>query len=233
MPKAPNNTAKTDADRARVATATASQRERLAAATAMLQRAGTPLSVRALAKAAQVDAALAGVYLRLVRAGAQPVEHPPARGAGRAQATVVAAGDARGPGRADALVDQIRAARDLDALAATANEASACLAGGVIDPNTARALRALLEEQRQALVAARNAPPAAPTGELLATPDAAELVAAYESLVNGRRRRDVLAFAMAQAAEDARDFPGDATPDVVRAKLAELGLDAFGEPSDA
>lgn len=202
-------------------------RERVRNAIAALERAGAALSVRAVRAAAQVDNHPAGLLLRLHRDGALP---PISQPWGRVTAAVVARPAAQAGGQsAPDLVAAVRAARDLESLAAVANEANANLAAGQIDPNTARAIKSLLEEQRQALVAARDAPPAVPTGELLATPDASELVALYEGIVNGKRRAAVVDCARQHALEDARDFPGDSTPERVRERLAELGLDAFGD----
>jgi hypothetical protein len=125
----------------------------------------------------------------------------------------------------------IREAVSFESLGKLSGEVAARVAAGMISPAQGRTIHGLITERRRNLLDAQDAPKATTTGEILATPDAAELVALYESLINGKRRQAVVAFVRQQALEDALDFPSDAAPEEIRAKLEELGLNAFGDPA--
>jgi hypothetical protein len=67
--------------------------------------------------------------------------------------------------------------------------------------------------------------------EIYATQQGAELLEVYEGIINGKRRDFLLSLVKEAAAADTIDFPTwmREDPEAMKQKLAELGLNAWGE----
>lgn len=130
------------------------------------------------------------------------------------------------------LGDRIREARTLEALGEVTSEVAALLAEGAIKPERATALRQLISEkheQLQRLEGNRDDPLGGRV--LLCTAEVEPLVRMFEALVNGWRRRWLLAAAEAHVAQDLVEFPEGIATEAARRALAALGLDEAGDPA--
>jgi hypothetical protein len=128
------------------------------------------------------------------------------------------------------LDEKVRAARTASDLAEIAVEITALSAAGAITPARSHALRQLVAETRHSLSARERKADERGDGRLvLATEDACALVAKFDTLVNGWRRRWLLEALELHLAEDEKEFPGFDGGDL-EAWLAQFGLDLSGDP---
>lgn len=128
------------------------------------------------------------------------------------------------------LDEKVRAAKTASDLAQIAVEVTALSSAGAITPARSHALRQLLAETRHNLSARERRADERGDGRLvLATEDACALVAKFDTLVNGWRRRWLLEALELHLAEDEKEFPGFDGGDL-EAWLAQYGLDLRGDP---
>lgn len=126
------------------------------------------------------------------------------------------------------LGDRIRRCQTPEDVMNVVKEAAALVAEAKIRGTQATALKAMFIPLQEA--AETYATHQASEKQLLCTEEAVGLVQLFETIVNGKRRAAILAFAASEAAADAKDFPNPVDGHAVNKRLAELGLDAFGEP---
>ncbi len=189
------------------------QRERIRLALGALTRAGSSITVRALRRAAQVGSREAELVARLHRLGRlPPLDQPWSAGPSAPASTAAPAAPPRPPGQpiepppprrreeppqreplSQEFLDAIRSARDLDGLARVTNEVAVLLAEDKLEPNTARALRDLIQEQRRGLIEAAKHAEVDEEGALIpCTEEGAELVRAFEAIEDGATRAELL-----------------------------------------
>jgi hypothetical protein len=127
------------------------------------------------------------------------------------------------------LADRIARVRTPRDLVEASRDVASEIAQGRVSPARASVLLKAIGEARHGLALIG---PQATEGDLFCTAEAVRIVDVFEQIVNGRRRKAVLAFVEEQARLDRLDFPQaiQVQPDAMRAKLEELGLDAWGEP---
>lgn len=194
-------------------------RERVRAEVLRRQRAGEPVTNRAVREAcAPAGANHVALLLRLVHGGdldpREPwVVHtapPPAPAPRRARRKRDEDQD-EGPVGVDpeGLARDILAARSHEELQELCQGCAAEVARGRLEPRAANALTGLLTEARQNQVQVVRQQPEEPETEraLLANPEAYELLADYEAIVSDDRRAAVRAHVAAEAAQDRLEHP--------------------------
>ena len=135
----------------------------------------------------------------------------------------------------DELKRQIRDADSLAKLEAVGREVSILVLERAISSAIGSTVQRLLSETRQTLKtrALVEKEEAGRQPEVLATPQGVKLLQQFETILNGKRREQILLSVADHAAADKRDFPDDVRqhPEKVRDKLKQLGIDAWGEES--
>lgn len=124
------------------------------------------------------------------------------------------------------LVAQMRAVESLDQMTALRREIIARQLSGELTGQASTGIARQLADLEKTL-RARAQVGAAP--EILVSDQAAEVARLFEGIVDGKKRAELLEAVRDAALEDARAFPPE-EPEACRTKLAERGLDAFGEP---
>lgn len=131
------------------------------------------------------------------------------------------------------IVAAIAAARTPAELATVGQQAAALVAAGKMSPTRGRAIQSLLSGSRAARVVGGSEDDV--QAMLYATEQGAQLLEMFEGIISGIRRRRVMDTVTAVALRDSADFPPSIRddPEAVTKKLAELGLDKWGEAIDA
>ncbi len=200
-------------------------RERVRAEVLRRQRAGEPVTNRAVREAcAPAGANHVALLLRLVHAGDLDPREPWVVHATPAKAAPAAPRAPRRRSRKrdenedheapvgvdpEGLARDILAARSHEELQELCQRCAAEVARGRLEPRAANALTGLLTEARQNQVQVVRQQPEEPETEraLLANPEAYELLADYEAIVSDVRREAVRAHVAAEAAQDRLEHP--------------------------
>ncbi len=219
--------------RAKVRGVSPEAREKVRATLLEFKREGRPVKNRAVRDAAGVDTNAVSYTLAAWRAdlldlGVSWLNLD-------APAPVPSVATPAAGGVPDPTLETLLAAVDAATSPAATSEVSRLVARlvvlGQLDGTAARiVLDAVTETRRGVMDEAKVPADRDLEGEVLVARDTAELVSVVEGIVSGARRRELLEQARRLAADDARDFPTDCTPEQVRATLERLGLDAHGEP---